>query len=116
MTDPRLSQDQINIRDAEINSRIFLNGPAGFGKTTAAISRLEYLLDNKISPQEILILVPQKTLALPYYRYLNSNDFPANGEPVILTIGGMARRMVDLFWPMIYEIAGFSPTNQPATF
>ena len=116
MTGSNLSKEQINLREARLESRIFLNGPAGYGKTTAAISRLEHLLNNQITPQEILILVPQKTLALPYYRYINSKNYPANGEPSILTMGGLARRMVDLFWPLICEPAGFSPIDLPPTF
>ena len=116
MTGLKLTQDQTKIRDASLDSRIFLTGPAGHGKTTAAISRLEHLLNNQITPQEILILVPQKTLALPYYRYLSSKKTSASGEPAILTVGGMARRMVDLFFPLICEPAGFSPINLLPTF
>jgi hypothetical protein len=111
-----LTKEQINLRDSPLDSRIFLSGPAGYGKTTAALSRLDHLLKNKVNPQEILLLVPQKTLAIPYYRFLKSKEYPANGEPVILTIGGMARRMVDLFWPLICEPAGFSPSELSPTF
>ena len=111
-----LSQEQINLRDTRLSSRIFLNGPAGYGKTTSAISRLDHLLINKINPQQILILVPQKTLAIPYYRFISRMKYPANGEPTILTMGGMARRMVDLFWPLISKSAGFSHINLPPTF
>ena len=116
MTSFNLTQDQTKIGNASLDSHIFLEGPAGYGKTTAAISRLEHLLKNQVTPQEILLLVPQKTLALPFYHYLSSNKTSANGEPVILTIGGMARRMVDLFWPLISEPAGFSSIDLLPTF
>jgi len=116
MTGLNLSQEQINIRDARLESRIFLSGPAGTGKTTAAISRLEHLLKNQVTPQEILILIPQRTLAFPFYDYLKKENTLVNGEPTILTMGGLARRMVDLFWPLICEPAGFSSNNLPPTF
>jgi hypothetical protein len=34
----------------------------------------------------------------------------------MLTIGGLARRMVDLFWPLVVEAAGFKHLDQPPTF
>ena len=33
-----------------------------------------------------------------------------------MTLGGLARRMVDLFWPLISEEAGFAHPNQPPHF
>ena len=63
------------------NHTIFLSGPPGSGKTTLAVRRLRYLLSEGIPGEQILILVPQRTLATPYYRVLLSIDSPA-GEMV----------------------------------
>ena len=48
------------------NTTIFLHGPAGAGKTTLARQRLRFLLRSGVPPQSILVLVPQRTLGLPY--------------------------------------------------
>jgi hypothetical protein len=34
----------------------------------------------------------------------------------MITIGGIARRMVDLFWPLVVDAAGFARTDQPPVF
>ncbi len=54
------------------NHTIFLSGPPGAGKTTLAVQRLRYLLAQGIPAEQILILVPQRTLATPYYEALAS--------------------------------------------
>jgi len=38
------------------------------------------------------------------------------GEPTLITAGGLARRHVDLFWPLAAERGGFANPNQPPTF
>ena len=45
---------------------IFLEGIAGTGKTTAAVARLEHLLRSGVPGGDILIVLPQRTLAAPY--------------------------------------------------
>lgn len=92
------------------NHTIFLSGPPGSGKTTLAVRRLRYLLDQRIPAEQILILVPQRTLASPYYDALQSVDSPAGALVTVATIGGLARRTLDLFWPLVSGEAGF---NQP---
>ncbi|MBM3138338.1 MAG: hypothetical protein FJZ98_09145, partial [Chloroflexi bacterium] len=94
-----------------LQGSIFLEGPAGCGKTIAAIARLDRILANFRSDQ-ILILVPQRSLGVPYQDFINLNRTIQGGLPNILTIGGLARRMIDLFWPVITKEAGFSETAQ----
>jgi len=102
-----LSVDQRSLSVLSLQGSIFLEGAAGSGKTTGAISRMISLAAEKSNRESILILVPQRSLAAAYYHAINSPDFPDGALPTILTIGGLAMRMVDLFWPLIAGTAGF---------
>nr|NIV31401.1 hypothetical protein [Anaerolineae bacterium] len=53
------------------NHTVFLSGPPGCGKTTLGVRRLQYLLTQGIPGEQILVLVPQRTLASPYYEALH---------------------------------------------
>jgi hypothetical protein len=69
-------------------------------------------LNNGIPAKSILILTPQRTLQDPYINHLKNLDLETNGEVIFATIGGLARRMVELFWPLVVEKAGFvHPVN-----
>lgn len=93
------------------NTKKFLEGPAGTGKTTLGVERL---LDLCTSTHEgILVMVPQKTLANPYYEAIRSQT---NNQPDVLTIGRLATQMVELYWPLIAEEAGFANPDLPPTF
>ncbi|MEJ2734458.1 MAG: AAA family ATPase [Anaerolineae bacterium] len=98
------------------NYTIFLSGPPGSGKTTLAVSRLLHLLQSDIPAEQILILVPQRTLATPYYQALHTVKAPAGGVVDIATIGGLARRTLDLFWPLVAGSAGFAAPNAGPLF
>jgi hypothetical protein len=95
---------------------IFLEGPAGTGKTTAGAARLEALLKSEISAASILIWVPQRTLALPYYAVLDDPERPPGGQVNVITLGGLARRAVDLFWPLVAAEHGFQQPERRPTF
>ena len=98
------------------NHTLFLSGPPGCGKTTLGVRRLNYLLAEGVPGEQILILVPQRTLATPYYEALHAADAPAGGMVTVATIGGLARRTLDLFWPLVAEPAGFCRPNYPLHF
>ena len=98
------------------DERIFLEGPAGTGKTTVGVSRMHHLLESGVPGHAIIIFVSQRTLGAPYQDALNSPARPAGGEVTLLTLGGLAQRMVDLFWPLIAEEAGFGCPDLPPTF
>ena len=64
----------------------------------------------------ILLLVPQRTLATPYLQALNTPGVVAGGVVTTLTVGGLAQRMVELFWPVVAEAAGFANPQLPPLF
>lgn len=116
MTSLILSDYQLALVESPIESKIFLEGPAGTGKTTAGVGRLLHLLASGVPADSVMVIVPQRTLAIPYYEALRRPELAAGGQVTILTVGGLARRMVDLFWPLIAEEAGFGQPDQPPTF
>jgi len=108
------SSYQKAIIQAPLNSKLFFHGPAGAGKTTAGVARLVHLIESGVAGESILVLVPQRTLADPFYRMLRDSGLCAGGVPNIATVGGLARRMVDLFWPLVAQNANFAdPSNRP---
>ncbi|MEJ2305181.1 MAG: hypothetical protein P8Y14_26975 [Anaerolineales bacterium] len=113
---PALSSDQLAIVQAPLDAKIFLEGPAGSGKTTAGVERLLHLMASGVLADSILLLVPQRTLATPYYQALQHPGVVAGGMVDILTVGGLAQRMLDLFWPLVAAEAGFARPDDRPTF
>jgi hypothetical protein len=95
---------------------LFLEGPAGSGKTTAGVARLLRLLAEGVPADSVLVLVPQRTFGLPYLRAVRSPEAPAGAEVAVLTIGGLAQRSVELYWPLVAGPAGFACPEQPPVF
>ena len=93
------------------NTTIFLEGPAKTGKTSSALEYLAKEFSN--SSDEILVLVPQRTIGIPYSDLLD--EYPQINLR-ISTITGLARNTVELFWPTIAEEAGFRFPHHPPTF
>ncbi|RIK28929.1 MAG: hypothetical protein DCC56_14725 [Anaerolineae bacterium] len=113
---PSLSLPQQQIIDSPLDSKLFVSGPAGTGKTTAAVERMRHLLAQGVPGESILMLTPQRTLQEPYLDLLYSPERRAGGEVTPATIGGLARRMCDLFWPLAGEAMGFAHPDQPPVF
>ena len=91
--------------------KTIIKGPAGTGKTTAGV---EHLLELSARTYDgILVLVPQKTLAGPYYDAIRSQS---GNPPDVMTIGSLSRNMVDLYWPLVSEDAGFAHPDLPPVF
>jgi hypothetical protein len=107
---------QLRVIQRPLMTKVFLEGPAGTGKTTTAVGRLLHMLEAGIPAERILIVVPQRTLARPYYDALRSPQLAPGGQVTVLTVGGLSRRMVDLFWPLIAEDAGFGRPERGPTF
>ena len=89
---------------------LFLNGPVGTRKTTAACKHLQSLLDGGVPAREILVFLPQRALAEPYREVAKEH---VGGRVDILTISGLARRMIQRFWPLVAEDAGFDGDRPP---
>jgi len=111
-----LNVGQKSLIQSKLDERVFLHGPAGCGKTTVGVQRLLYLIDNGVDAGSILVMTPQRTLATPYNRLLQSIDLPAGSQTSIYTFGGLAQRMVELFWPLVAGQAGFANPAKPPIF
>jgi len=111
-----LSPAQRQIIDSPLDSRLFVCGPAGSGKTTAGVARLNHLLARGAPGASILMLTPQRSLQEPYVEVMRSPETIPGGDVTPATLGGLARRMCDLFWPLTAEQAGFARPDQPPTF
>ena len=112
----------VNPRAPEIDdmlnadTTVFVEGPAGGGKTALAIRRLLVLLERGVPAESILVLLPQRTLAAPYIEALRSPELRGMGEVTVATVDGLARRTITLFWPLIAEQAGFHHPDHPPAF
>lgn len=111
-----LNTEQLAVVTSSLNGSLLLNGDAGTGKSTAGAYRLRYLVEKGVPGDSILILVPQRSLATPYFAQIQALDFPSSSMPSILTFGGLAQRMISLFWPIIARDAGFSYPAKPCRF
>jgi superfamily I DNA/RNA helicase len=111
-----LSLLQRQIITSPLDSRLFVSGVTGTGKTTAGVERIHFLLEQGVPADSILLLTPQRTLQEPYLDLLESPNRIAGGEVTPATIGGLARRMCDLFWSLAAEEAGFKYPEQPPVF
>lgn len=110
-----LSPNQESIGALPLHAKILLTGPAGCGKTTAAVARTLALIERGVPADSILLLTPQRGLQNPYLEAIASQPY-AGGEVTPATMGGLARRMLDLFWPLAAEASGFARPDLPPVF
>jgi len=111
-----LTTAQEQLLNQPLQQRIFLQGAAGCGKTTIGVQRALQWLEAGIPADQILVLVPQRSLAMPYNDALRAPDLPPGSLVDILTLGGLGQRMISLFWPMIASQVGFRRDDQPPSF
>ena len=99
------------------SNTLFLSGPFGAGKTTAAIERVLWLLrQERVRGDQILVLVPQLTLGQPYQEALRSSDVPAGALVQVTTVASLSRSSVALYWPLATRAAGFVEPRREPTF
>ncbi|OQY81396.1 MAG: hypothetical protein B6D40_11095, partial [Anaerolineae bacterium UTCFX3] len=110
-----LAPAQRAIADLPLDAKIFLRGRAGAGKTTAAVQRSLRLLTSGLPAESVLILTPQRTLQTPYEQAILAAGL-SGGQATFATLGGLARRMCELFWPLVSDRAGFKNPDQPPVF
>lgn len=115
MSDLELTPEQKQIVFSPVGEpqATFLEGPAGCGKTTVAVHRMLYLLTAGVRADRILVWVPQRSLGYPYAQALRRPNVPAGPRTDVLSVDGLARRAVELFWPVVAEGAGFDPYQDP---
>src|SRR5512133_1026186 len=111
-----LNPIQRQIVESPLNLKLFASGPYGTGKTTAGVERMRYLIAHGIPADSILMLTPQRAMQEPFLDLLYSPERVAGGEVTSATMGGVARRVVDLFWPLAAEAAGFARPDQPPVY
>lgn len=98
------------------NKKLFLHGIAGAGKTTLGTQRFNSLLNGSNEDGGILILLPQRSLANPYKEIFDQHTKPLNRQVDIITMSGLVRRLVELFWLNFSDISGFYAPYQPPVF
>ena len=97
-----------------LDSKIWLEGPAGSGKTTAAVQHILRLLESGVAAESILVFVPQRSLAAPYIQALRQQSRYPGGQVSVHTLGSLSLQMVELFWFLVAERAGFKhPQDLP---
>lgn len=74
------------------------------------------LLAGGVSADSILVLTPQRSLQNPYTDSIRSPQTASGVQATTATIGGLARRACDLFWPLLAERAGFADPSKPPIF
>lgn len=111
-----LTPEQDEIVGAALNVKTYLSGPAGTGKSTAGVERLKHLLAEGVPGESILVLTPQRTIQEPYLDVIRSPATAPGGEVTPATVGGLARRTCDLFWPLAAEAAGFARPDRSPVF
>ncbi len=99
----RLTQQQEEIIAAPLDDKLFLRGAAGTGKTTVGVRRLRQWIDAGVPAHSILVLVPQRRLALPYYNEIRNPRRKAGAEATVATLGSLSHQIVNLFWPLIAD-------------
>src|SRR5690606_323093 len=110
----KLLKAQQQVAKENFDKKIFLDGIAGTGKTTAGIERVKQLIREGVPADSILLLVPQAGLALPYKNALQRSRVEIGGDIHTATIGKLAFQTVDLFFPLIApEIEKGKSPQQP---
>ena len=111
-----LTRDQLDLIEQVSHKSVFLRGPFGSGKTTVATYLLNaWVLENP-TRNAIIVLAPQRGQHLAYQNALHQNA-NYHGQPVsFLTMHGLARRMITLYWPLINDFAGFTHPKQVPSY
>jgi len=98
-------------------TKLFLSGPFGAGKSTLAIQRIRWLLQQeRVRGDDILVIVPQRTLAEPYYAALRGSDTPFGPPVQMTTFASLAQQSVERYWPLVAQTAGFADPAREPTF
>lgn len=111
-----LSNLQREVITLPLDTQVFVEGPAGTGKTTAGVSRLTHMLESGVPAQDVLVITPQRTLALPYLNVLKGAGLTAGGRVEITTLAGLAQEAITLFYPLVADMYATQKPDQPPVF
>nr|MBN1229977.1 hypothetical protein [Anaerolineae bacterium] len=101
----------------EVNPKVMtVEGPFGAGKTTFAIETLFVWLEAGIAPEKILVIVPQRTLAQRYLLALRDTSRGTSDMVDVRTLGGLAKDISSIYWPLIAREMGFADLAQNPRF
>jgi hypothetical protein len=113
----------MNTALVDANRRHFLTGPFGAGKTTAAIEHLRRLLrTERVRGDDILVLLPQRSLTAPYHETLRGGQavrgasMPPGPMVRVTTFASLAQQSVELYWPLLAPTVGFADPGREPTF
>ena len=96
MTGTELLSNHPDTAKHPIAPKPFLAGRAGAGKTNAAIGRLLHLLESGVPASSMLVIVPQRTLATPYYEALNNPDVDPGGQVTVFTVRSLVQPWAEI--------------------
>ncbi len=111
-----LTSAQRAIVNAPLEGALWLEGIAGGGKTSAGAARLLHLLDQGVPADSILLFVPQRSLAQPYRDAMRGQPGYSGEQLSVHTIGSLAKELVETFWFLIAEKAGFAQPHDLPNF
>src|SRR5512142_91638 len=111
-----LTNTQTAVVERPLHSHIFLHGPAGTGKTTTGVERLKHLIASGVPADSILVLTSHRILQDAYLDVINSGEAEASGDTLPATMSGLAWRVLNLFWPLAAQVAGFGHPEHPPVF
>ncbi|MYD09714.1 MAG: hypothetical protein F4X02_06690 [Chloroflexi bacterium] len=116
-----IDSKQLNARQSALiqlplDRKIWLEGIAGAGKTTVGAGRALRLLSQGVPAESILIFVPQRSLVTPYIHALRDHKLYRGGQVSVHTIGSLSLQMVEMFWFLVAERAGFAHPHDLPNF
>lgn len=95
---------------------IFLEGPAGAGKSQMLLERLRFLLEQGVAGYSILVLLPERTNVRQYRERLTRLDLGPFSAVEFHTYYSLATQLVRQFWPLVAGDAGFATPQRPPTY
>lgn len=114
MDGKQLNAQQSALVNLPRDRKIWLEGMAGAGKTTVGVRRVLRLLSEGVPAESILIFVPQRSLATPYVEAMRDHRLYRGGQVSVHTIGSVSLQLVEMFWFLVSEPAGFKhPRDLP---
>ncbi len=72
---------------------------------------MEQMLAGGLPGETLLVLAPQRTLLAPYEQALRQPGTAPGGLPALLTVGGLAQRMVNLVLAFSVRSLRFCPAR-----